>query len=137
MRAKLILLHAAVLAAVNFGSIIGGFAVYYLAPWDRQLAIQIPVAILLNTVVFVGWFALTHRGRWRRLALREPADLVSVFAVALLWAPLVFVPLHLVMSGYLTSVGNLQALAFYQVVANLLVLPICGKLWPALSFDRD
>jgi len=126
-----------VLAAVNFASIIGGFAVYYLAPWDRQLAIQIPVAILLNTVVFVGWFALTHRGRWRRLALREPVDLLGVFAMALLWAPLIFVPLHLVISGYLTSVGNLLAGVLYQFAANLLLLPICGKLWPALSFDRD
>ena len=137
MRAKLVLLHAAVLAAVNLGSIIGGFMVYYLAPWDQQLAIQIPVALLLNTAAFVAWFALTHRGRWRRLALREPVDLLSVFAVALLWTPLIFVPLHLVMSGYLTSVGNLLAGAFYQVAANLLVLPICGKLWPALSFGRD
>ena len=137
MRAKLVVLHAAVLAAVNLGSIIGGFLVYYYAPWDQQLAIQIPVALLLNTAAFVAWFALTHRGRWRRLALREPVDLLGVFAVALLWAPLVFVPLHLVMSGYLTSVGNLLAGVIYQFAANLLVLPICAKLWPALSFDRD
>jgi hypothetical protein len=137
MLSKSALGHGFILAVVNFGSVYAGFLAYHLAPWDAQLAIQLPVALLINTIVFAGWMTLAQRGPRRRWALREPVELIGVGAAALLWAPLIFIPLHYLATGYLTSAGNLIAGAVYQTGANLLVLPICGRLAAGLSYGRD
>jgi len=49
-------------------------------------------------------------------------ELGACFVVSLLWAPLVFVPLHYFTQGYLTSIGNLLTLAVYQFPVNAIAL---------------
>jgi len=70
--------------------------------------------------------------RLRRLQPVGSTELGVCLALSILWAPLVFVPLHYFTQGYVTSVGNLVALVLYQLPVNLLALFV-PSLFPRLG----
>ena len=123
MKAIRISLHSVALTVVDIAGIGGGAVVAYKALGvSNQVWLQLPCAIVLSLVLFAAWVFLLQFLGFRRLQFVGERELVACLAASLLWAPLVFVPLHYFTQGYLTSMGNLVALAGYQLPVNSLAL---------------
>lgn len=110
--------HAAVLAGINLFSILLGFALFQLLPGSNQIAVQVPIAIAASAGFFVLWNLLLRLRCPERLQMHGWSDGRRILAFSLIWAALLFVPLHHLTRGYLTSSGNLIALWGFQLVAN-------------------
>lgn len=115
------LIHSSTLALLNLAGVLVGFAVYHLSGVDHQIAVQVPVAALFTVAGFVAWLRMTRRTRigWGRTGTRQR---VMVFLLALVWAAVIFVPLHFFTQGYLSAWSNVTALWAFQAPANLLAL---------------
>ncbi|MBI4504296.1 MAG: hypothetical protein HY691_02080 [Chloroflexi bacterium] len=121
-------LHGLILSLANVVSIIVAFGIYTLVRPANQIALQAPVAAALSVLGFALWVLLAGRlaGGGKGLAARN--DFVWAFVSALLWAPAVFVPLHYVTQGYMTSIGNIVALWAFQVPTNLAAMLVARSV---------
>jgi hypothetical protein len=106
------------------GSILIAFGIYQVVLQFltfNQRALQTPLAIILNIVIFLVWTWLIVR-YFSRYSLHKTGEYYLVYFAAGIWNPIIFVPLHYITQGYLTSFGNIIVLWMYQVVVNLPVL---------------
>jgi hypothetical protein len=116
-------LHSLVLVIADIAGIAGGaLAAFRISGVPNQVGLQLPIAVMLSICFFSVWILSLRALGPRRLQPVIPKELRVCFAVSFLWAPLVFVPLHYCTQGYLTSIGNLVALALYQLPVNALAL---------------
>jgi hypothetical protein len=116
-------LHSMVLVMADIAGIAGGaLAAFHILGVANQVALQLPIAVLLSVGCFWVWKFSFHVLRLRSLQLASSKDLGTCLVLSFLWAPVVFVPLHYFTQGYLTSIGNLVALAVYQLPVNGLAL---------------
>jgi hypothetical protein len=123
MKAVRVGLHSFVLAVADIAGIGGGaIAAFRVLGVPNQVWLQLPIAVVVSVVSFSAWILLLQVPGLRRLQLVGPTELRACWVGALLWAPLVFVPLHYFTQGYLTSIGNLVALALYQLPVNALAV---------------
>jgi len=88
----------------------------------HQIAIQAPIAALLTVVAFLLWSRIIRRISSEKLALQEKSELLGTFFLALLWTPTLFVHLHYIGRGYVTSLANIWALWLFQLPVNLVAL---------------
>ena len=105
------------LLIADLTGVIVGFIIYHFAKPANQLVIQIPVAVILSIVLFTIWVLLIRVLPFKNLRLRTQLEFVGVFVTALLWNPLVFVPLHYFTQGYLTK-WSLHPVRFRYVSPN-------------------
>ena len=120
--------HASVLVLANFAGLLGGFIAFWLASTTNQLAVQLPIAVLVTLAAFLLWVRLVD-DRWRaRLRLRGLRDGVWTYGLAPVIAAIVFVPLHYVLEGYVTAFSNLLALWTFQLVVNALVIVLAVRM---------
>ena len=127
MKTRSIFLHASALALGNIASILLAFGVYSLLRTANsqinQIAVQAPAAALLNILGFLVWvWGSNHIPPFKTLKLRTRLDYLLTYLTALLWGPLLFVPLHFIGRGYLTGIGNILGLWAFQLPANLLAI---------------
>ena len=116
-------LHSLVLVIVDIAGIAGGaLAAYRILGVSNQVWLQLPIAVVLSVDCFCAWVLLLRILGLKGLKLVSSKEFMACLAISLLWAPLVFVPLHYFTQGYLTSLGNLVALALYQLPVNALAL---------------
>lgn len=116
-------IHSLALVIADLAGVAGGaVAAFQILGVANQVWLQLPIAVVLSVAFFSAWFLLLRVSGLRRLQPVGSTELKSCLAASLLWAPLVFVPLHYFTQGYLTSIGNLVALALYQVPVNALAL---------------
>lgn len=120
--------HSLVLAITNLGAILVGFGVYHLLKPVNQVAVQVPVAAMVCIIGFLSWRFFIQRLSFKGFAQPSGGELVGVYLAALLWSPLIFVPLHYISQGYLTSVGNILGIWLFQIPVNLLVLLAAHKM---------
>lgn len=121
MKLLIPILHGLALAMINLAAILFGFAVYSVVRPANQIALQAPIAALASITTALAWAwvsNLIQQGRFS-LAAAQP---VGVFLAALIWLPLIFLPLHLMTQGYLSSFGNIKAIWAFQVPVNALAL---------------
>lgn len=126
MRFQKILLQSLALTLTNMGAILIAFGIYKLIlqiTSVNQRAVQTPLAIVLNIVLFALWTGLMIRS-YSRYSLNTTGDYYLVYFAAGLWNPIIFIPLHYLTQGYMTSFGNIIVLWMYQVVVNLPVLAL-------------
>jgi hypothetical protein len=116
------LLHGLVLAAVNVGAVLVGFAVYKISGAGYQLAVQIPVAVAISVAAFGLWYVIVVRATFGRAALGRLAAYVWTYALAFGWLAALFLPLHYVTQGYLTSFANIYYTWAFQAPTNALAL---------------
>jgi len=128
MRLFRILLHGLLLFLANSAATYAGFIVFRLMKPANQIAIQVPIAAVLSVLLFVMWSLLVRVLPFRRLILRTPFEFAWVFLAALLWNPLVFVPLHYLTQGYFTSPGNIMASMIFQFPVNLAALALAWAI---------
>jgi hypothetical protein len=125
MRIIRIGLHSLVLVIADLAGIAGGaLAAFRILGVPNQFWLQLPIAVVLSIGCFCAWILSLRVLRWSGLQPAGAKELGACWAASLVWAPLVFVPLHYFTQGYWTSVGNLLALALYQLPINALAL--CG-----------
>ncbi len=123
-----ILVHAAILALVNLGAIVAGFALYVVLGRRDQIAVQVPAAVLLSIGLFTAWLALARRFAPRALGIAGARDGWRVYLLAPAVAVAAFVPLHYLTQGYVTSAGNVVALCGFMLIVNGVAVPL-GFLW--------
>ena len=122
-------LHSLVLVLADIGGIaIGALAAFHILGVPNQVWLQLPLAVVLTPAGFCGWILLLRVLGWKPLLPAGAKELQACWVASLVWAPLVFVPLHYLTQGYLTSLGNLVALAMYQLPINALALFLCSLL---------
>jgi hypothetical protein len=123
MKTIRVALHSLVLVIADIAGIGGGaMAAFRILGVPNQVWLQVPIAVVLSLGCFWAWIFSLRVLRLRALLPVGAKELVACFAASILWAPLVFVPLHYFTQGYLTSIGNLFALPVYQVPVNALAL---------------
>jgi hypothetical protein len=123
-----IALHSLVLAVANLGSILVGFAAYGVAGSVNQIAVQVPVAVVLTVVGFSLWLVMCHRAGQLTIDVEAAADATWIYLLAVPWAIALFTPLHFVTQGYLTSLGNIFAVVVFQGVVNIITVPVAVAL---------
>ena len=126
MRTLVILLHSLVLTLTNMGAILMAFGIYQvilLFTPVNQRAVQTPLAIVLNVLIFLGWIWFIDRF-FRNYRLNKSSDYYLVYFTAGVWNPIIFIPLHYLTQGYMTSFANIIVLWMYQVLVNVPVLAI-------------
>ena len=95
----------------------------------NQIAVQVLTAGVVCVVVFAVWGFVVHKLSRGRLSLADLKELGVAYAAALLWAPVLFVPVHYITQGYLTGFGNILSTWLFQVPFNLLALTVAnGRL---------
>jgi hypothetical protein len=115
-----------------------GFAVYNLVGLRDQIAVQVLTAGVVCVVAFAVWGFVVHRLFHGRLSLADLKELGAAYAAALLWTPVLFVPVHYATQGYLTGFGNILATWLFQVPFNLLALMVAnGRLTVAANGEDD
>lgn len=121
-------LHSLVLALTNIGFIIVGFGIYYSLRPVNQIAVQAPTAAVLCIIGFLFWSVTVRRLPVKDFSLRGTGELAWTYLLALLWSPVIVVPLHYVTQGYLTSWGNIIGVWLFQIPTNLLALLAASTL---------
>ena len=110
--------HSIVLSSLNLLGVWVGFLVFSVFEPADQRGIQSVVALIVTLGGYLTWSRFARRWRGRGLGLHGWTDGRWVFGLAFGWAAVVFVPLHYVTQGYLTSFGNIAALGALQAVTN-------------------
>lgn len=91
----------------------------------NQVGLQLPIAVALSIGSFLLWVLLLRIVGWRKWCVLGAGEYGASLLGSVLWGVLVFVPLHYFTQGYVTSPGNLVALALYQLPVNALALLGC------------
>ena len=129
MRLGLAVLHGFALAVITIVAIVTGFAVYMLVGLMNHIAVQVLVSGVVCVALFALWGFAIDRVSDGRLSLKDLRELGLSYAAGFLWLPVLFVPLHFVTQGYLTSFGNVLATWLFQLPFNLLALMVAnGRL---------
>lgn len=128
MRVTQLSLLGLILAVTNLTGILVGFGAYHLLKPANQIAIQVPVAATVCIIGFVSWIAFAQRLALKGFSKPRGGELAWVYLAALLWNPILFVPLHYLTQGYLTSMGNILGLWLFQIPVNLLAILAAHKL---------
>jgi hypothetical protein len=115
-------IHGLALAAINVGASLVGFGAYKILGVGRQLLVQVFAAVLVSVAAFAVWYYLTLRVTSGRATLRSLGAYVWTYVLAFAWFPVLFVPLHYVTQGYLTSFANIYNMWLFQVPTNALAL---------------
>ncbi len=123
------ILHGFALVVITLVAMAVGFAVYRLVGLRNQIAVQVLTAGIVCVTVFAVWGFVVHRLSRGRLSLAGLKELGVAYAAALLWTPVLFVPMHYVTQGHLTGFGNILSTWMFQVPFNLLALMVAnGRL---------
>jgi hypothetical protein len=72
----------------------------------------------------VAWLVLFRK--FNRLKVEY--DFILVFLLAFPCTAIVFVPVHFLVTGYLTGIGNIAAIGAYQIPMNALALAISAAI---------
>lgn len=112
--------YGLLLSLINLISIILGFVFYYLFKTPNQIEIQLPIAVLLSCLFFtMSVFLLIKSNKEISMSV---FSVIRIYLFSMLWTPVVFVPLHYMTQGYLTSIGNILYTWIFQATTNILVL---------------
>ena len=133
-----ILINSFLLLVVNMIGIIVGFMIYKLFRTSDQISIQLPVAIVISILLFLFWnFLLHYINTLQKISLCKISDFVWTVIISLLFGPLIFIPIHYLTQGYLTSSGNIIALILFQIPVNTITVIITLYITHRVSHDRS
>ncbi len=120
MSKRFLLASAGVLTLINLGSGVLGFWVFKLSGVGNQIGVQLPVTMLVGVGLVVSWFLR----RSERHGFPTGRQSFMLCLLAMLFMTVLFVPLHFVLTGYLTSLNNLLAswlMQVAQIVSGLII----------------
>ncbi len=124
MTGRKIFLCSLIVSVLSLASVVVGFLSFKLSGAEHQLLVQIPVTLAVGVLMIMGsviWFR-------RAFGLEAGADKMAVILLALPLGAVVFTGLHYVMTGYLTSFGNIGPLWGLQFAENMFAFPLAAEL---------
>lgn len=117
------LIHGWVLVVADLAGIgLGALVAYQLTGVADQVWLQLPVAVVVTVALGALWLLALQIPCLAAIQPRNARDLGWSVAASVAWGIVIFVPVHFVTQGYITSLGNLVALALYQVPVNTVAL---------------
>ncbi|MDY0110927.1 MAG: hypothetical protein RBT60_13445 [Candidatus Krumholzibacteria bacterium] len=123
-----LVLHALVLALSNLIGIWLGFMVHAIVRGPDQIAVQLPIASVVSIATFLVWIAVATERFPRRFRVDGAGEWCWIFALAMFWSAAIFVLVHYLTQGYLTSFSNVRALWRFQAAANLVAVGIAATV---------
>jgi len=121
--AKLIL-NATMVGVLNLASFVIGFFIFRISGSGDQRLIQGTAAFVIAVTLVVIWLVVFRK--FNRLNVEY--DYIRVFLLAFLCTAAVFVPVHYVVTGYLTGIGNIIAIGAYLFPINALALAVAAAI---------
>ncbi len=119
-----IILHSFILAVINIVSVVFGFGIYHFLMEYNQLLVQIPIAVVFSVIVFTTWIVIIKYKNISKLFPEGWLRFLLIFLLSLAWSPLIFMPLHYITQGYLTSFGNIYMNWIFQMPTNMIIVLI-------------
>ena len=132
-------LHSFVLTITDLGSIILAFGFYSILRSImsvNQRVVQGSIAAIFCIIIFALWSLVVTRLPTKTLSLQGNRELVWTYFAALLWVPVIFIPLHYITQGYFTSFGNIIAIWLFQIPVNLFTMLISRNPSREISFSE-
>jgi len=123
-----LVINSFILSSLNIFSIIISFGIYKMVFQNYdQKAVQLFLSFTLTTlgILFWGFFSAKFL---KKQFIGRKYHLAWVYLLSFVWAPIIFVPLHYITQGYITSGENLLSIWLFQVPTNLLTLYIYYKI---------
>jgi len=124
---------AGAVSIICLGSVVCGFWVHKISGAGNQIAIQVPASLVagaLGIVVWFGFIAPLRAGEFGGIYLRVVALSFPVCAA-------LFVVTHYMVTGYLTSFGNIAAAWVLLLGECLMAAPVCSALARRAVFRQD
>ncbi len=128
MKTLRIAVYGLVLLFANLAGVFIGFLAYHALDAKDQIGIQVPVAALISILLYVAWVLILRSLPFKNLMLQETREHVLVGPCSLFWNPVVFIPLHYFTQGYVSSGGNIVALAAFQIPVNAIAILVAWKV---------
>ena len=119
-------LHGFVLFLTNLVGVLGGFIIFKHIG-GNQLTTQIPCAIVISVILFFTWYYLLHKFSVKTLFQNRKHESIGIFLAALVWNPLIIIPLHYFTQGYLIKPVNILLLMLLQIPINTLALWLANQ----------
>lgn len=124
MHAAKLILNASMVGVLNLAAFVIGFLIFRISASGEQRLVQGSAAFVVAVVLVVGWLVLFRKSN----RLKVEYDYILVFLLAFPCTALIFVPVHYLVTGYLTGIGNILAIAAYQFPMNALALAISAAI---------
>ena len=119
-----LILNATLVGVLNLAAFVIGFLIFSISASGEQRLVQGTAALIVAVALVVGWLVLFRK--FNRLEVEY--DFIKVFLLAFPCTAIVFVPVHFLITGYLTGIGNILAVAAYQFPMNALALVISAAI---------
>jgi hypothetical protein len=132
METRKLALNSAVIAVLNLASFVIGFFVFRISGSSAQRIVQGTAAFLAAIALVTGWLILSRNFN----GLSPGRDYPRIFLWAFPWAVVIFVPVHFLVTGYLTGFGNISAIAVYQFAMNALALTLAAAILRRMDKSR-
>lgn len=120
------IVHGFMLALANFSSIIFGFVIYYMIKGPNQIIVQAPIAIVLSCIIFSTYLYIYSKTKIGRSKYISATSCCMIYIYSLAWSPMIFIPIHFITQGYLTSFENIVYQWLFQIITNIIVIFISG-----------
>jgi len=128
MRTAQVLVAGVALLLANFVGIYVGFMAYFAARPSNQIAIQLPIAVVLSVVLYLAFSFASTCPSLRRFQLNTTLERLAAYGASLFLTPAVFIPLHYATQGYLAHFSNLLALIIFQVPVNAIAILVSTRI---------
>jgi len=128
-RAGRVVVHAIVLGVVNLGGLLAGAAAFFILRGHGQIAMQIPVALIMTVLCFGLWTLLTRGTDSGSLRLDAVRDAFYLYLLAIPFAVVLLVLMGFMTQGHAPSWADLIALVLFQIIANFLTLLVSVAIW--------
>jgi hypothetical protein len=116
---------AMVITLINKAGIATGFITWYFLGTSNQLMVQVPLAMAVSICGTMIW--LLKFGHWHRLDLEQ--DAMALFLLILPVGAALWVPIHYLWTGYLTSMGNIVGGWIFAFLANIPAFALSAGVW--------
>ena len=136
MKTIRLLLHSFTLALINIAAILVGFGIYHVMRPGNQVLVQASAAAVISIAAFLLWSQLVWQLFPRGLSLQGRSELAGTLFLTLLWSPALFVPLHYLGRGYLTSWANIWNLWLFQIPVNIVALWVIWRMMRRKRTDK-
>jgi len=109
--------YSFLMTVFNLTSIIGGFYIFKAFRFSNQMVVQSFIAIIINIMILFVWYYINNLYlKSYGMVIKAIKNLIYVSLAGMLWTPFVFIPIHFVTQGYMTSFENIIAIWIYQAV---------------------
>jgi len=119
-----LILNAFMVGALNLASFVIGFWIFQLRASGEQRLVQGAAAMIVGISLAVFWLVFFRK--FNRLQVEF--DYIRIFLLVFVCTPVIFVPVHFVLTGYFTRIGNIIAIAAYQFPMNALALAVSAAI---------